>query len=289
MLGPTAVGSTRDADGTHSADCAVARHQTHLSSGSSLEEILQPLTQLRALHLSHCGLKALPAALSRCTLVTSLSIDHNQLAGGWQYLEPLAQLQRLWLGGTAHIPSSLQRLTQLTYLILGGSTNVAAGSHHLTALRMLRYLDLSRCSLVGVPAAVSALTALTALHIDLNELQAGFDHLRPLGQLQALSLSHNGLTELPAAVSALTALTILNHGRGVLGGWEHLRPLANLCALAVFAPDLNHESDVVLACRALTNLHPDARSLMLARPAGGGLDKLFELLMDDSFPANLPA
>jgi hypothetical protein len=51
--------------------------QTQLSSGSQLEQILQPLAQLRELFLTKCELQALPAALARCTQLTLLSLASN--------------------------------------------------------------------------------------------------------------------------------------------------------------------------------------------------------------------
>ena len=93
---------------------------------------------------SDSELVAVPAALSCCTQLTRLDLAYNELADGWQHLQPL---------------------TQLRHLLLISANDLAAGSHHLAALRLLRWLDLSQCGLAEVPAAVSALTALQ--HSDL--------------------------------------------------------------------------------------------------------------------------
>lgn len=261
-------------------------HQAQLSRGSQLEHILQPLVQLRELCITDCRLPAVPAALSCCTQLVHLDLSSNLLAGGWQHLQPLAQLQRLDVCDTAHLPASLQQLTQLTRLDLARCGNVPAVSPHLAALRLLQALNLTQCGLTAVPAAVSALTALTSLYLGHNRLAGGFDHLRPLTRLQLLCMHANGLEEVPAAVAALTALTALTLGHPP-GGWQHLRPLAQLSSLDAFcfldrAPDAHFP----LASEAAANLHPAAVERMLAQPRGE-LPVLLNLLEQRGLPRPL--
>ena len=229
--------------------------RTQLNSSSAWETTLQPLAQLRELSLFNCQLTAVPAALSRCTLLTNLDLVCNPLTSGWQHL----QLRRLYLGNAG---------------------DVAAGSCHLTTLSQLRYLDLGDCALSEVPAAVSALTTLTDLLLDHNALRRGFDHLRPLAQLRWLSLTHNNLVAIPPAIAALTALRHLYVGLRVRSGWQHLQPLAHL-ELSDVAVYMSCSAGVAL--QVLRNLHPAAaRHFVLNR-----YHKLLPLAEDPAFPANL--
>ncbi len=294
-------------------------------SGSQLEQILQRLAQLRHLIICDCQLAAIPAALSCCTQLASLSLDGSRLAAGWQHLQPLAQLQHLVLSGTDHLPASLGQLTQLQHLVLSGTahlpaslgqltqlqhlvlrgaadlpaslgqltqlthlelercSNVPAVSHQLSALHRLQSLQLSECGLAEVPAAVSGLTALTALCLQHNRLAGGFDHLRPLVQLRQLHLQANDLDEVPAAISALTALQHLSLGYPA-GGWQHLRPLAQLRSFdALRCWDNAPDTRLLLASEAAANLHPAAVQRVLDE-SGGDLPELLDLLAQRSLP-----
>ncbi len=261
-------------------------YQIQLSRGSGLEQILQPLVQLRHLSAKSCQLAAVPAPLSGCTQLTRLDLSDNFLIGGWQHLQPLAQLQHLSLGCTAKLPVSQPLPTQLTRLDLLHCSNVPAGSRQLTALRLLRHLDLSECRLTDVPSAVSTLTTLTGLSLGHNRLRppGGFDHLRPLTRLQSLGLHWNGLAEVPAAISALTSLQHLSLGHPP-GGWQHLRPLAQLLHLGAFKYlDVDTpESHLLVASEAAANLHPAAVQRMLAEP-DGDLHVLLDMLARRGLP-----
>lgn len=252
-------------------------HQTQLGSGSSLEQILQPLAQLRDLSITTCQLAAIPAALSGCTQLTHLSLSDNLLAGGWQHLQALLQLRHLSLSGTDHLPASLPQLPQLTHLDLERCGNVPAFCNHLSALRLLQCVDLTHCDLTEVPAAVSALTALTALYLGHNQLAGGFDYLLPLTRLQGLWLHANDLTQVPPAVAILTALRNLSLGNPQ-DGWQHLRPLAQLQYL-----DRAPESHFPVASEAAANLHPAVVQRMLAEPKSG-LPCLLDLLAQRGLP-----
>lgn len=278
--------------------------QTQLSNGSQLEQILQRLAQLRHLTIFDCQLAAIPAALSSCTQLASLNLDGSRLAAGWQHLQPLAQLQHLVLSGTDHLPASLGQLTQLQHLVLSGAadlpaslgqltqlthlelercSNVPAVSHQLSALHRLQSLQLSECGLAEVPAAVSGLTALTALCLQHNQLAGGFDHLRPLVQLRQLQLQANDLDEVPAAISALTALQELCLGYPECG-WQHLRTLAQLRSFdALRCWDNAPDTRLLLASEAAANLHPAAVQRVLDE-ADGDLPELLDLLAQRGLP-----
>jgi Leucine-rich repeat (LRR) protein len=132
--------------------------QTQLSSDELLEQCLQPLKQLQDVGLYSCSLTTVPAPLSRCTLLTSLHLNGNELEGGWQHLQPLAQLKFLSLAGTTGAFESLRHLSRLIGLELTLTGDVAASSRHLTALRLLQRLFMDECGLSEVPAAVSSLS-----------------------------------------------------------------------------------------------------------------------------------
>lgn len=239
--------------------------QNQLNDSRLLGQILQPLALLRELGLSDSELAAIPAALSCCTQLTRLDLDYNELADGWQHLQPLTQLQ---------------------HLVLTGAHDLAAGSHHLAALRLLRWLDLSQCGLAEVPAALSALMALQHLDLSGNRFEGGFDHLRPFGQLQHLEMGGSHLAEVPAAVAALTALTQLSLGRRIRGGWHHLRPLAQLRCFDVVG-HVHSTPEALAALAAVGSMHPTAVECMLADSATANLHPLLHLLNSVGFPEHL--
>lgn len=261
--------------------------QTQLSDGSALDEILQPLVQLKELSLDHCRLAAVPAALSRCAQLTSLNLNNNALAGGWEHLQPLSRLQTLWMCDAADVSASLAYITGLSWLDLARCGNVPAASRHLAGLRLLSFLNLTSCGLAEVPAAVSALTALEALFLSHNRLAGGFDHLRPLARLNALYLHNNDLREVPAALSVLTALGALTLGNPEGGGWQRLRPLLKLASLDAFWHlDQAPASHLPVASEALRNLHPAAVERMLAQP-DSSITRLLGLLERHGLPPPL--
>lgn len=186
------------------------RGQTQLGSGTNLLELcLQPLAQLLELHLKACGLAAVPAALSHCTQLVSLALSYNRLAGGWENLGHLSRLVALDMSGCgaapaaiphlpaprllrhlglarcdlAEVPTWVSALTALIELNLG-SNEIRGGWDHLRPLVHLERLSLFGNRFHNVPAAVSVLTALTAL--DLGYPSGGWFHLRPLARLASL-------------------------------------------------------------------------------------------------------
>ncbi len=259
-------------------------YQAQLNDGNQLVQILQPLGQLRNLSMTVCQLTAVPAAVSCCTQLVHLDLGRNELAGGWQHLQPLVQLQYLSLSHAAQLPTSMPLLPQLTRLDLSYCGTVPAFSDQSAALHRLRALDLTMCFLTEVPAAVAALTALTLLQLGFNQLAGGFDHLRPLAQLQVLWLHANDLAEVPPVVAALTALQHLSLGNPQ-SGWQHLRPLAQLQSLDEFSGLYidTPKSHLLLASEAAANLHPDAVQRMLAEP-NGELPYLLDLLAARGLP-----
>ena len=72
------------------------------------------------------------------TALTSLDCRHNPLRGGWQHLQPLTHLERMYLSSCdiVQLPSVLSTLTALTTLHLFGNP-VAGGREHLQSLALV--------------------------------------------------------------------------------------------------------------------------------------------------------
>ncbi|KAI3426026.1 hypothetical protein D9Q98_007994 [Chlorella vulgaris] len=161
------------------------------------------LAQLQDLNLHSCGLSAVPEQLSALTALTSLNLSSNtEVAGGWQYLLPLAGLRDLNLSrcGLTEVPQQASSLTTLTLLDLSVNWMTSGGWHHLLSLTQLQDLDLHSCHLRTVPEQLSVLTALTSLNLGTNQLlQSGWQHLLPLKQLRYLDLQAVGLSEQEAS------------------------------------------------------------------------------------------
>ena len=155
----------------------------------------------------------LPAQLAGMTQIDELSLAHIHISGGWQHLP--RQFRRLDLSGCrlGQETAQLAGMTQLSKLCLARCQDVG---HLLPELlfeilpQQLQSLDLSSLGFYWVPAAVSALTALTALSLGHNTLLGDFNHLCLLTRLQDLSLHTNDLSKVPAVVAALTQLSKLD-------------------------------------------------------------------------------
>ena len=124
--------------------------------------------------------------------------------------------------------AALWALTQLETLLLPAPPpSFQIGQ--LSRLSRLQTLQLRKAGFEELPSALSALVALTELHLSLFTIGEG-DCLRPLRRLQRLGLSRCGLQEVPRGLSDLTGLRTLhlNDDFELQTGWQHLRLLTQL-------------------------------------------------------------
>jgi hypothetical protein len=99
--------------------------------------------------------------------------------------------------------SSLQSSLKLMYVLFSIFTSAADSFSYLLS-------DFTATSMTGtIPASISALSALTELHLDSNNLQTSLPSTLP-ATLQLLTLSNNtGITgSVPSAICALPALKV---------------------------------------------------------------------------------
>ena len=94
-------------------------------------------TALRGLDLSRNRLGAIPAALALLTGLTTLRLNRNRLAGGWQHLAGMQRLATLSLNQCklAAVPEVLSQLTALTSLDMRYNS-IASGWQHLSLLAL---------------------------------------------------------------------------------------------------------------------------------------------------------
>lgn len=157
----------------------------------------------------------------------------------------------------AHVVSQLHGLTRLDLACQDHLAKADQLQFVLQTLVRLQWLRLRHCGLRQVPAAVAALTALTALDLHNDGLQhitGGWDHLRPLSRLEQLSLAS---PQLPASVTALPRLTQLRLEWSILQGavdLQHLPALAQLQSLSLLDCGLQAVPAAVAAMTALTSL-----------------------------------
>lgn len=131
-------------------------------------------------------------------------------------------------------------MSQLTLLTLKKNPIGDSGWQHLSQLAALRQLDIEKCRMSTVPAALAGLTCLSSLRMSGNPdaldsmgrpthgITGGWDHL-PL-RLQELDASRCGLRQVPAELAPLqlTRLQMAHNNfdlsvrRDVSPGWEHL-------------------------------------------------------------------
>ena len=150
------------------------------------------------------------AKLCTFTCVTTLVLDHNDIAVVPDAIGALTNLKFLNLGGNqiATLPASIGRLTALETLHLGGNnlTAVPASICSLTALTAL-YLGNNR--IATLPNTIGGMTALTTLWLYNNQLAGLPDAIGQLTGLKELYLGSNRIATLPESIVALTNLTEL--------------------------------------------------------------------------------
>ncbi|XP_049800914.1 TLR4 interactor with leucine rich repeats [Schistocerca nitens] len=219
------------------------------SSVAALQDgALAPLSAVRSLQISGCGLRtvapdafrghetvlrnlnlqdnelgAVPsAALSRLSALTHLDLSRNRLAhvpaGA---LEPLSSLATLRLADNANVTLAAGALrglgASLRNLNLRGARLRHLPADALAPLRSLAFLDLSHNAIRELPpgGVLSTLDSLAALNLERNLIQqvapdafAGVNDT-----LTSLSLLNNLLTDFPAAaISTLGELRVLDLG-----------------------------------------------------------------------------
>ena len=166
------------------------------------------LTRLEALSCARCALRAPPHALRTPNLarLRSLNLRGNPLGFAFDAFATLPRgLEVLDVSDCAltAYPDFRRATPRLTSLLLAGNVGLGGGGEPTataTALILLRLarLDLSRCGLTRLPAAVLALPALCELNIEDNEL-----------------------TDLPPALGALPSLGALASRGNALRGLRH--------------------------------------------------------------------
>ena len=173
----------------------------------------------------------------KCCLAFATTADVQSPAQSSQMCRLPACAARTHIKHTQGHNLAAEHICRALAVLAGHSVNIAS-------------LDLSYCSLEGVPPALSHLTGLSRLSLHSNSLRGGWQHLLPLQQqLRELDLRFCHLAEVPRALSALTALTWLDlaYNWQLQGGWQHLQPLRQLqhlnlsdCNLAEVPPALAH-------------------------------------------------
>jgi len=189
--------------------------------GVSLFEPLAPLTSLTSLNLHGCELREVPAVVTLLTCLQDLNLAFNPHLSHIERVcaASLRQLTTLRLAfcSLQQLPAAISTLTALRSLDLGGNQGLCPAScqHlalNLAPLRQLTFIDLQRCGLLELPAAVGSLTALRSLSLSSNEYMqgTGLQRMSALRQLTTLSLHACGITVLPAALRYLTDLQSLS-------------------------------------------------------------------------------
>ena len=201
---------------------------------------LSPALQL--LDISATRLTVVPQVFLQLTAMTSLNMQYNRIASGWQHLAGMQQLETLVLHhcSLTSVPQVFSQLTAMTYLDIR-SNPIASGWQHLAGMQQLAHLSVNDCKLAAVPQAFSQLTALTRLDMTSNPIASGWQHLVCIQQLAHLSVTDCKLAAVPQALSQLTALTGLSlRGNAIASGWQHLS-LLPLCRL--WTDDRAHRID----------------------------------------------
>ena len=172
---------------------------------------------LQYLHLSSCGLSALPEALFDCVNLHSLHISGNRL----HTLTPsIGKLKKLRVFGaslcglTDAPPTLFTGCVQLEVLNLGDNKmSTAFLSARFTELIHLKVLRLPGCNLQHVPVYVYKLATLEALDLGGNPIGALSSSVAKLTALAQLSVSCCELVDLPDAICECTQLTKLDASR----------------------------------------------------------------------------
>jgi Leucine-rich repeat (LRR) protein len=256
------------------------------------------LTNLRDLQLACAELVHLPDTFSNLVHVKRLDLQLSSVTGeGLEAVCGMPSLQVLWLAGCSncsYLPASIGLLTGLEALGITGTEigllpwsmvgntaltmlewSTASGAFPLAldvvwSLVSLRALSLGDGWLTLLPPAISQLSAMTALHINVPALELpaslstlmSLQHLSiessqwlvlpevttALTQLTALSLQCASLVELPPGLSALSGLQELRvEGGQLVGVPEGITALTKLTYLAVNSPALQELPPAVQA------------------------------------------
>jgi len=167
------------------------------------------------------------------------------------------------------IPSEVLALGPSARVLDIGGNRLSVLPLDMASLTSLQRLRLSRnnLTLIGLPPLVfSALTNLTTLALDHNQLDRLPDAIAGLVQLQFLSAERNGLVELPAGIGQLKKLEVLQ-----LRGNQ----LASLC-------------DELGECEALCEVDASENKLAAIPQSLRKLQRLKVLLLDHNLVKEVP-
>lgn len=243
--------------------------------GFAGDAALRQLTALRHLSPQRCGLRAVPPAVLDLTGLTYLGLGSYLplQADGIENLRNLRQLRHLEVGirpsrgsdQVAALTVSLPAAAAVTGLVIATSGAQAADWRPLRGWRQVEALNVFRCGLTSLPAAVAEMSALRTLVLRDNNLGDGsaFAALSevsdPLPRLQQLDISSCRLMQLPPQLSRLPGLTgLLLAGNFSLHhesrGWSALRALASLARLSLSGCNLAAVPEPLSCLTALTEL-----------------------------------
>lgn len=211
---------------------------------------LQALTILQA---DEVGLRSLPPTIKNCRSLTQLYLDNNKLTD-FPDMSTLVNLSLLRASRNliSHLPDSFaDGLTNLTVLELRGNQlsaiptsighlpklqNLEVSENYLVDLPILyhaqelRYLHISHNNIKQFSQSKlwTALTGLTELHIDHNEIGPSLPReMEHSTQLTVLVANNNRLTSLPDSLVSLVELVELqvqNNALTALPGWTGILP-----------------------------------------------------------------
>lgn len=189
----------------------------------ALPESVGRCAELERLHVSHGGLRSLPASLVDCEKLWDVELDGLKLsdpAGTVMLLCGLPNLTRLSLAhsGLTRIPEQLAACETLTDVrVLDQFASHAQAASVLCSLPNLQRLDLSRFALASLPSAFSSLDKLTALRYETPRTttvlspQVLFAALARLPRFQELCIDDiaGHWRELPSSIGDLSRLESL--------------------------------------------------------------------------------
>ena len=215
---------------------AAAAPGQHQAAGgeTGLPQSLGQLTALRQLKLRSYPTSSLPAAMASCTSLTHLDVSSCRLGQWPPVLQQLTALQELSVAGNALLDGALaavsfQGLAGLTSLNLssigGGSgplrlavdwASHGVGPFSASGLAACWFPDSPPtwhhpcAGMAQLPASISNLTSLQALHLQRNRLALLPAAIGHLSRLRTLLLGENALAALPDSLSCLVRLEQLS-------------------------------------------------------------------------------